>query len=312
MQEFLTNNTVSCNLMSLTGYRTLVILQALLESPKSNEEINACLSNNQYIKENFSNDTLRLYINSLREIGCEITKANKTTNNKYVLKSHPFEYDIPKSQVKALAKLNNNFYCHLSIDEILMIEDLFKNLLNHINNAETRKLLSNQSLLKNINREILNDLIIYCKKQNQITFLYNSPKSGNKEIEIIANELSISSEKLYLWGANLTHMQESFFPVDRIIKICCVKHKKSSENVTKSKFVYELYNHNDNYISDPNEKIIGKDSEKLVIEVNTANRFRLMQKILQFGSDCKVVQPESLKSDVIKQLKKMESLYEND
>ncbi len=43
MQEFLTNNTVSYNLMSLTGYRTLVIFRALLESPKTIDEINDCL-----------------------------------------------------------------------------------------------------------------------------------------------------------------------------------------------------------------------------------------------------------------------------
>ncbi len=105
MQAFLTNNTVNCNLMSLTGYRTLVILTALIESPKSNDEINECLFNNQYIKEKFSSDTLRIYINSLRAIGCEITRANKSNNQKYKLTSHPFSYDIPKSQLKALSKV---------------------------------------------------------------------------------------------------------------------------------------------------------------------------------------------------------------
>ena len=68
MQEFLKNNTVNCNLMSLTGYRTLVLLEALMQSPKSIAEINDCFLNNQYIKETFSQDTLRIYINSLRNI----------------------------------------------------------------------------------------------------------------------------------------------------------------------------------------------------------------------------------------------------
>ncbi|MFA7659015.1 MAG: WYL domain-containing protein [Candidatus Gastranaerophilaceae bacterium] len=309
MQEFLTNNTVSCNLMSLTGYRTLIILSALMESPKSNDELNECFLNNQYIKEKFSNDTLRIYINSLRAIGCEITKANKSNTKKYELISHPFAYDITNSQLKALSKMYKNFYDKIDVREVIALENFFRKLSNLVKNESTREFLRNISLLKRIDREILNDLIMHCKNKNQITFLYNSPKSGEKEIEIVADKLSFKSDKLYLWGNNLTHKEYSYFSVERIIKICSIKFLKSGEEFPPIKVVYEVYN--TEYMPKPDEKVIEKTDGKLVIEITSRNEFSVMQRILYMADDCKVLQPETFKTKLVKKLKLMEENYEN-
>lgn len=311
MQEFLTNNTVNCNLMSLTGYRTLVILEALIESSKSNDEINNCLLNDQYIKERFSSDTLRIYINSLRAVGCEILGANKSNDKKYELLSHPFIYDIPKSQLNALSKLYKNIYDKIDVKEVITMEDFFEKISDLVKNENTKDFLKNLSMLKGIDKNILNDLIIYCKNKNQITFLYNSPKSGEKEIEIIADKLAFKSEKLYLWGNNLIHKEYSYFSVDKILKICSIKILKNKEDFPPVKVIYELYNHNEDYILKPDEKIIEKTDNKLVIEVDSKNEFNLVQRILYLGGDCKVIQPQSFIEKLLNKLKTMEEAYEN-
>ena len=316
MQAFLTNNIVNCNLMSLTGFRTLVILGLLIESPKSNDEINEYFFNHQYIKERFSNDTLRIYIHSLRAIGCEITRADKTNNNRYKLVSHPFDYDIPKSQLKALTKLYKSFYDKVDVSQVIDLENLFKKLSTLVNNEHTKISLENISLLKNIDRNILYDLLIHCKKKNQITFLYNSPKSGAKEIEIIADKLSFKSsdklsDKLYLFGNNLTHKEYSYFAVDRILKICSIKLLKNEEDFPSIKVIYELKIYNNDYKLDTDEKIIQKSEDKLVIEVNSKNEFSLMQRILYMADDCKILQPETFKLKLLDKLKVMEKSYEN-
>lgn len=310
MQEFLTNNTVNCNLMSLTGYRTLVILGLLMEAPKSNDEINEYFYNHQYIKEKFSNDTLRIYINSLRTIGCDITRANKSNNKKYELLSHPFAYDISKSQLKAISKVYKSLYNKIEIEEIIDIENFFKKLIPHIKNENTKNFLNSISVFKNINTDILDDLFIHCKKKNQIRFLYNSPKSGHKEIEIIADKLSFKSGKLYLWGNNLTHKQYSYFSVEKILKICSINLLKNKEEFPTTKVVYEIYNNNDNYVLEDNEKLIEKTNEKLVIELDSKNEFSLMQKILYMANDCKVISPDKFKANLLTKLKTMEKCYE--
>lgn len=309
MQEFLINNTVNCNLMSLTGYRTLVVFQALLESPKSNQEINDYLFNNQYIKERFSSDTLRIYINSLRAIGCEIIGANKSNNKKYEMVSHPFTYDIPKTQLKALSKLYGSIYDKIDIKEVIAFEDFFKKLLELIENKNTQNIIRSLSVLKNIDRYILNDLILHCKNKNQIIFLYNSPKSGKKEIEIIADKLSFKSNKLYLWGNNLTHKEYSYFLVDKILKIQSIKFLKTAEEFPPTKVIYELSTKNEEYIPLPEEKIIRKTKDKLIIEVNSKNEFSLMQRVLEMADDCKIIEPSGFKIKLLNKLKAMEEIY---
>lgn len=309
MQEFLTNNTVSCNLMSLTGYRTLVILSALMKSPKSNEEINECLYNDQYIQEKFSNDTLRLYINSLREVGCDIIGANKTNNKKYELVSHPFNYEIPKSQIQAISKLYKSIYDKIGIKEVIAIENLFEKISNLSKNQDTKDTLRSISLLKEINKEILNDLLLHCKNKNQIVFLYNSPRSGEKQIEIIADKVSFKSGKLYLWGDNLSYKQYSYFAVERVLKICNIKLLKTKEDFPPVRVVYEIYD--TDYIPSQSEKIIEKSGNKLIIEADGENEFSMMQKILYLADSCKILQPQEFKDKLLTKLKSMEESYEN-
>lgn len=309
MQEFLTNNTVNCNLMSLTGYRTLVILEALMESPKSIEEINNCLFNNQYIKEKFSSDTLRLYINSLRAIGCQITAANKTNKKKYELVSHPFNYDIPQPQLKAIAKVCKTFYQELNINKIRKMEDLFLKISKFISNENTKDFLLNILKLKNIDRRIIDDLDTYCRHKNQIVFLYDSPKSGRKEIEIIADKLSFKSDKLYLWGSDLIHNQYSYFKVDRILKICSVNLRSEDKKFLPMKVRYEFYGNYDDFNLEPDEIILQKDNKKLLIEVISQNEFSLMQRILSFSNNCKVIEPVDLIGKLLKKLNLMGKIY---
>lgn len=311
MQEFLTNDTVNCNLMSLTGYRTLVILQALMESPKSNDEINDYLFNNKYVKEKFSSDTLRIYINSLRHIGCQIIPANKSNNKKYELVSHPFEYEIPASQLTAILKLYKSLYNKVYIEDLINLENLFKKLASFTKNQNTKAFMENISLFKNVNMSILKDLLIHCKNKNQIILLYNSPKSGEKEIEIMPDKLSFRSEKLYLWGNNFTHDEYSFFAVDRILKICSIKIKKEAKQFPPIKVIYELYNHNNSYVLENDEKLLERYDNKLLIEVNAKNEFSLMQRILHMTNDCKIVEPIDFKTKILNKLKKMELSYAN-
>lgn len=311
MQEFLTNNTVSSNLMSLTGYRTLIIFQALLESPKTIDEINGCLLKNQYIKEKFSCDTLRIYLNSLRAIGCEITRASKSNGNKYVLNSHPFSYEITKPQLDAISKIYENIHEQIDIRDVIDIENTFKKLSEQSKNKENSNALKNISIIKHLNKNILNDLLLHCKNKNQITFLYNSPKSGKKDIELIADKLTFKSKKLYLWGNNLTHNEYSYFLVDRILEIKNIKLIKNKEEFSTSKIKYEIFVQDNDYLLESFEKIVKEENNKLVIEAEIKNEFSIIQKLLYMSPNCKVVEPDSFKIKFINKLKLMEKNYEN-
>jgi len=310
MQEFLANNTVNCNLMSLTGYRTLVILDLLMESPKSAEEINNYFSNNPYIKEMFSNDTIRIYINSLREVGCDITRANKSNGNKYELLAHPFDFEIPMNQLSSILKLYNNIYEKIDVKYLSNLKTLFLKIYPLIKDEKTREAIQNISALKNIELKLVNELLHHCENKNQIIFVYNSPNTGEKNIELIADKISFKSKKLYIWGQSLTHEGYSYFRLDRILKISAVKLKRKEKDFPMMKVVYELSNElKKNYSPVKTEKILEQSSDKLLIEEFFGNKFEMLQKILYMSKDCKIIHPESLRNEVIELLKKMEASY---
>ena len=74
MKQFIKNQKVTYNLMSFTGYKALLIFNLLTESPKSYEEIKNYIYNHPYLREQISMDTMRVYMNSLKRLGCEIKR----------------------------------------------------------------------------------------------------------------------------------------------------------------------------------------------------------------------------------------------
>lgn len=312
MQSFLANNTVNWNLMSLTGYRTLVILQALIEFPKSNDELNDYLFGNQYIKEKFSSDTLRIYINSLRAIGCDITSANKTNDRKYHLISHPFEYTITKNQAKSISKLYKTMYNKIDILQVIEFENLLKKIITLIKNQSIETILEDALILRNIDFNILNDLIAYCKSKTQIILLYNSPKNGNKKIEVITDKLEFKSDKLYLWCDNITHDEYSYLPLERILDILGIRMRKTEiiRTAVEKKVVYELYDKNNTYYPEKNEKILSNEENKIIIEYTYKNEFEAIQKFLSLGESCNIIKPHNLKQRILDKLKLMEQNYD--
>ena len=63
--------------ISMTGSRVLVIFIYLLDGPKSFEEIRDFLIDCGIVTKEYSIDTIRIDLNTLKIMGCEITKATK-------------------------------------------------------------------------------------------------------------------------------------------------------------------------------------------------------------------------------------------
>ena len=100
--------TMTHNLMSFTGFKSLLLFSSLLESPKTFEEIKERFREYEFLKENISIDTLRVYINSLERIGCEIVRDKKSEGGKYRLLKHPFEINLTEEQAKSIVKIYKN------------------------------------------------------------------------------------------------------------------------------------------------------------------------------------------------------------
>lgn len=311
MKEFVKTQKVTYNLMSFTGFKSLLIFSLLAEGPKSYEEISQYIYNHPYLREKISIDTLRVYINSLRRLGCEVKRVRGEDKiSRYVITKNPFELKLTPEQIQSVIKVYKSIVKTMDINEIVAMEHFFEKIGGYIKNDEFIAEMRKISMLKDIDIKLLEDLIDCCDKKEQIIISYNSPNSGEKDIELTADKIEISNGKIYLYGTGLEYMQYGSFLVSRIYKIKEIKLNKTiPDNLNNFKIIYKLECEPEKIQLNENEKIIEKQKNKTVIEMNTSNDFLARQRLLEFGPLCTILEPESFKNDFITLLNDMKAGY---
>lgn len=309
MKEFLKSKKVTYNLMSFTAFKSMILFSYLLEQPRSYEEIKEYFENHEFLRESISIDTLRVYINSLERLGCEIVRGRKAEGSKYKLLKHPFDIEIPADQIKSLIKVFKSLSKTIEIDDLISLTNFFDKIAKEINNDELRTALVNISPLRKINHEILDLLINACRRNDQISFMYNSPATGIKEIELLAEKLSVTNNKLYLYGISPQYKDsKASFLVTRITSKPIVRLNKTiSIKITPLIVGCEIKDKNVPILE--NEKVIQEDDDKITIEITSDNKFSTIQRILSLGSACEVKYPESIRNEIYSILKKMKEEY---
>ncbi len=309
MKEFMKTKKVTYNLMSFTGFKSMLLLSYLMEAPHSYEEIKKYFMENEFIHESISIDTLRVYINSLERLGCEIKRGKKAEGSKYRLIKHPFELKITDTQIKSLIKVFKSLTKTIDVEDLLSVTNFFEKISQGITNPDLKLTLENISPLKKLNPKILEILINACRRNDELTILYNSPASGAKEIDVLAEKLTVANNKVYLKGISPQYKDTKVsFLVSRIMEPPVIKLVKTIRQDIEPLIIgCEIYD--TNLPLKENEKVISQDDEKRMVEITSDNKFLTLQRILSMGSSCKVLYPESFKDEIYSTLKKMKEEY---
>ncbi len=310
MKEFLKTNTVTYNLMSFTGFKSLLIFSLLLDGAKSYNELQEILENHPYLHETVSFDTLRIYLNSLREIGCKIVRKNDNGITRYAIDSHPFELKFDDKQIKSIIKIYKAISKSIDVSDLISLQQFFAKFSNYVTNEDLKIKLKNISPLNNINPKLIENLMMYAKNNTEITVYYNSKISGAKNITILVDKLHINNGKLYVSGMNSEYATYSSFLVSKIEKIVSVNLKNKTLQSPEIIVGYEYTkDENENFETLDCEKIIQEDRNKLIVEITSKNKFELTQRILFHSAKCKVLYPEDFQLHIISTLKKMKEEY---
>lgn len=309
MKEFLKTNTITYNLISFTGFKALIIFSLLLESPKSYEDIRDYFANHDYIKETISVDTIRVYLNSLKRIGCIISKTKRSEGSKYILVSHPFELAIAPEQIKSISKIYKTISKTVEIEELIMLEKFFRKIAKYIKNPEFIETFERISILTGLDLDLLEQLLEFCKTKSQIVLQYNSPRSGHKEIELICDKIAFENNKLYIYGTSIDFNQYGYFLISRIMKINEVKPETQRPDIKEHVIKYELIANPQEVQLKDNEKILDVNNNHVIVEIKSSNKFILRQRILSFGNICTVLEPADFKNEIITTLQKMRAEY---
>ncbi len=296
--------------ISLTGVRALVILTMLMDAPRSLDEIKSALVNYNIMNESSSYDIIRIDLNTLKLMGCEITSARQSTNYKYKLISHPFALEFTDDELKLLKRVYRSVKDSLNVKQLIEYDSFFKKLANFINNNEHKNFLLGISSLKGLDIEEIKQIQQDCLFNKVLHLVYKSPTSKQvSEKEIIANSVVVKNDKIYLYGFDITLKEHVTLLIKRIISILDRKNSDGNDNMSSVSVKFKLKNFNSVGLDD-NEVILSGDIENgYIIEGNYYNEFLAVQRILSLGFDCTVIEPADFKCRIIKALSNMREIY---
>ena len=295
--------------ISLTGVRAIVILALLNIKPSTFEEIKEFLIESNIVTREYSIDTIRIDLNTLKYIGCDISKATKRTDNKYILRSHPFQLQLSPEEVNTLAKIYKHIYKNLSLERLLEYDNLFEKLADGVESEYTKEVLKGISVLKGLDKSLIYEVLNDAKRHSRLKILYTAGNSRDEEYDITVEKLGFRSDKLYIYCFNHSINKRTFLNFSRLKKV--LVRSLRSENINGEDVVVEfnLRNYKD-YELEETEQILSTDDNIAYIKGVYYTDFIALQRILSFGSDCVILSPSELKRVLLDRLHSMRKQYD--
>lgn len=309
MKKFMETNVITHNLMSFSGFKSLLIFSMLTQSPKSYSDIKTALENNEYLRETISVDAIRIYINSLKVAGCGVKTIKEGRNTKYYIDSNPFELKISDEQVESMVKVVKAISKSIEISDFLALYQFFDKLSSYIKNEDLKMKLKYVSPVGNIKPDLIYNLMKYADKKIKISILYFSKISGLEKIDIIPDKLYIKNGKMYVSGHSEKYNNYASFLVSDIREITSVS--LNSSNTENNIYIvqYEYFKNDNEFKPQNNETILNETNDKLVVEISSPDKFMITQRILSLTNKCRVISPKEYKQEMIECLKQMKENY---
>lgn len=316
--NFLQNKNLNeNNNITKTGYRALFLLSQLIKHPLSRNELIEVLEQDAIVGKDLSKDSITNTINTLRKSGCVISRPSQKTDNKYVLKSHPFGIYFDKAQIMALQTFREGIIARENWQAVFLLNSLFAKISCLAPDRESVDILTTKHPFNDINIDILNTVILFIKTRKMATFIYKSPHYGLEELEFSPEYITFEHNKLYVWGYNLKYDSFGYLRIDKIKEV--ISQIYSAPNAGTDNFLkpvtdveYLLKGASvQTFTCNEYEKILEKDESSIKVLANVSNKFNFYQRVLSFGTDCKLLSPKSVQEEFLRILADIKTGYKN-
>ncbi len=305
---FVPKGKVEPSQISLTGIRALIMMGLLIKKPYSLEEIKQIFIDMQIMDESHSDDIVRIDLNTIKLMGCDIKRCSQKTNYKYELIRHPFAFKISDKEVKVLKRIYNSVKEKANLQTLLDYDEMFKRIAFHICDEESKEVVLGISVFKFYDIELIKDLVQDCQLERVLELSYRKPNSNiSIRKQILAQRLVFNNDKFYLYGYDLYKKEPAVLHIRHIESVFSRKIEKLDLEFEQTVVRFELKNVEENEL-ESNERIVEKN-KGIVVEGSYHNKFLATQRILSFGARCVVLEPLGFRNHVITKIKEMRDVY---
>jgi predicted DNA-binding transcriptional regulator YafY len=289
--------------INISAYRVLAILLVLVQYRSLNMiELNRFLYENPMIRRIYNTETLTKYINTLREVGCDIPRCSSRTDYCYELRKHPFALKLEPDEIqiadKLLSLLSN------ASDEILYRD--YRDFLEWLSWAIETDPAASPSTEKitllfpelEVKRKLITEYRQYCHDAFTLQLRYQTDDQSQKDLLVEPHELLERGNRLLLLGFDPQSQEQVMLDVEKIEQIRQLpsKNKRTAHQTT---VVFALFDRlAKSYRLYPDEKIIYQNSKELHIKTKVKNLDELTNRLLKYGVSCEVISPLSLRSNM--------------
>lgn len=295
--------------ISLTAYRAIKVLKMLIEKPCSNAEIIENLKADEITRKSTSDDTLRVTINSLKAVGCKISRPSPTNNFNYVLKSHPFKVSFEKAQIKILSKIRKDFVSPTQWKEAIEINRLFEKIIALSGDEELNDLWLYKKPFGKVKAEILDILASKDLKNKKIVMTYKTSSKKTEVVDIVVDSVFCEAERLYILGWYAKRQSYSYFNAEKIVEIHSIEPVKSVENEFVKAVYKVLGDEMKTFECKNDERIICREENFILVESTVKSEFKFFQQLLALGRNFEIIEPDILKKHLAQKISKMRERY---
>lgn len=296
--------------ISITAYRAIKILMLLIEKPYSALELTDALKNDEITSRSTSDDTLRVTINSLKAVGCQITRPSLRNNYKYVLINHPFRINFTEKDFLLLNKIRKHFLSKNDWKTVLKLNDLYDKLANFTGNEKIKNIVNRKKPFSGIKPEIKELLLSGEIVDKEVTMTYCKRGKKQETERIITDKIFCEAERIYIWAWNFKYNTYSYFKAENILKIHYADNIKEKPAKILYKAVYRVFGYEvKTFNRTEEERVLLSDENSITVEYSVINEFKFFQRLLSMGENFELMEPDFARKRLYDKLQNIEKRY---
>ena len=298
------------NQISLTGVRAIALIGLLIVEPRSLEEIRQAFIDMKIMEESHSDDILRIDMNTIKAMGCDISRSSAKTDYKYVLSRHPFSLPVSDEIIKTFRRVYDKLKDKADIATLIEYDSLFKKVAPYIFDYDQREAFLGISAIRYFDTELLQELLDCAENGEIVELAYVKPGTyGEKIKEILAQKVVFKNDKVYLYGYDVNKKDSVILSLKGIKRLISRKLSKKGFEPKTVNVRFFLKDFGMDTLENE-ETIVSTEENGYIIEGKYFNDFVATQRILSLGSNCVVISPVEFKNSIISKLKEMRKIYE--